>query len=133
MVWNTEALDKLLKSPYDITVAPYILSNFKNSSIQISADSPMLPIEELKKYKEPFEIEGSGMGFMACKGKVLETIEYPWFQTYAITTDVDKSKLGETLGEDIFFFAKAKHNGFKAYCDPTIKVGHEKTRVYTLD
>lgn len=130
MVWEPQAIQQLIDSPYDATVAPYILSDRITSSVRIK-DS-FLSIEEIKEYTKPTPIHSAGMGFTACKFEILKQISFPWFQTAEYKTSEEGVSKGGTMGEDIVFFMNLHNAGFVPYMDPSIKVGHEKSTVLTL-
>jgi hypothetical protein len=131
MVWEPEAIEQLLKSPYDITVAPYVLTDKKRSSVRMNDE--FLSVEEMGKQTEPFKIHSAGLGFTACNLKVLEAIKYPWFDVKEnIVVDENGLQEGFIIGEDVYFFMKAYESGFEIYCDPRIKVGHEKQNIWKI-
>lgn len=123
MVWDISAIQQLLDSPYDVTVAPYVLSDFYTSSVIYN--NRHITKEEIKNIKEPYEIESAGLGFTCINYEVLEKIKYPWFS-------IEEKENGLCLGEDVYFFNKIKQAGYKIYSDPRIKVGHEKSTVITI-
>lgn len=130
MVWEPTVIQQLLDSPYDITVAPYVLSDRKTSSVAIEQE--FISIDELNKYEKPFTISKSGLGMVAIKFDVLKQIPYPWFMvSEGVNTYEDGRQEAFTQGEDVYFFNKIKEYGFEIYCDPRIKVGHEKLMILT--
>jgi hypothetical protein len=81
--------------------------------------------EDIQGCNTPFEVCYTGFGFLLIKRGVFECITYPWFepQHYKIGNVVDFSS------EDVSFCKKAQSEGFKIFVDPTVIVGHEKTRI----
>ncbi len=131
MVWGVEDIEKLIHSPYDVIVGPYVLTDKKRTSIKLN--NKFFNVDELIKFNEPFEIEAAGLGFTACKFEVLKKLSYPWFKTTEIIYEYENgSRMGSTLGEDVYFFNQITAAGHKIYCDPTIKLGHEKSTTFTL-
>jgi hypothetical protein len=130
MVWEPEELHKLIMSPFDITVAPYILSDKK--TVSVARTKNFMTIEEIKQCSEPFLIEHAGFGFVSCNLEVLKKMGYPWFSVQEYINNSEGKKTGHLIGEDVFFFKKAQEMGFSAYCDPRIKVGHEKVTTLTI-
>jgi hypothetical protein len=130
IIWTNEALQMLLDSPYDVTVAPYVLSDRQTTSVR--KDGKFILIDEYKDYNEPFQIEAAGLGFMACKFEVLQNMSYPWFSVIEEIIEENGKLKGDTVGEDAYFFFKLADMGYKAYCDPRIKVGHEKVTTLTI-
>jgi hypothetical protein len=43
--------------------------------------------------------------------------------------DVESGNVQVVCGEDVSFCLDAKAAGFEVWCDPRIRVGHEKTRI----
>jgi hypothetical protein len=41
----------------------------------------------------------------------------------------DSGEVQDMCGEDVSFCLDAKEAGFEIWCDPKIRVGHEKTRI----
>jgi hypothetical protein len=131
MVWKPEAVEQLLNSPYDVTVAPYVLSDFETSSVRIK--DKFAHKDAIKEKTEPFPIESAGLGFTVCNYNVLQKLSYPWFLVEELTrNDENGQGRGGTMGEDVYFFNKIRDNGFTPYCDPRIKVGHEKITTLTI-
>ena len=52
---------------------------------------------------------------------------YPWFAPQMQT--FEDGKVQDMCGEDVSFCLDAKKAGIVTWCDPRIRVGHEKTRV----
>ena len=84
-------------------------------------------LETMPKRKKIFTVDYTGFGWVLIKKGVFEYLEYPWFapkmQRFASGTVQDM------CGEDVSFCLDAKEKGFEIWCDPTIRVGHEKTRI----
>jgi len=77
------------------------------------------------------EVDASGLAACLISRKVFEKVPFPWFHTTyvdpspKINPEVAKTTMGKLhLGEDTFFYRKAKKHGYKVYCDFSIKVGH---------
>ena len=54
-------------------------------------------------------------------------VYYPW----GYTTDLlgESGDVQDMCGEDVSFCLDAKDAGFEIWCDPRVRVGHEKTRI----
>jgi hypothetical protein len=81
-----------------------------------------IPIED-----KVIEVNGLGMGFTLFKLDMFRKIEYPWFKT----TAEFNPEFGKVTGtQDVYFFNKAKRDGFKFAVDCRVKVGHidQKTK-----
>jgi len=74
------------------------------------------PIDVSKIEKDVIEVDGLGGGGVCIKREVLEKIGSPQFEC---TWESDSLS-----GEDLLFCEKAKNEGFKVYCDLTLKYGH---------
>jgi GT2 family glycosyltransferase len=74
---------------------------------------------------EIFEIDACGGAFLGISLKVLNYLTEPFEPI------LDK-KWGQKYGEDVSFCIRAKDNGFKIFCDPSLNIGHIKsvTRYY---
>lgn len=71
-----------------------------------------------KMPKELFEVFSVGMGVALIDMKIFERIARPWFKF-----EVHES--GKILiGEDAWLCLKAREQGIKVWCDPTIEIGH---------
>lgn len=136
MVWKVEDIDRLIKSEYDVVAGLYTLSDGKTISA-IKKDSDIfITKKELNKIKNPFPIKSAGLGFVACTYEILSQVEYPWFFNIddMVFNENENKYLPITVGEDIAFFAKLSMLGdkYKIMADPLIKVGHEKSTIYTV-
>ena len=66
------------------------------------------------------EVDGTGATGVLIKRHVVEAIEPPWFK---MLFDGEKME----LGEDYYFFRKAKEAGFKVYADFDLRQRHYKS------
>ena len=58
---------------------------------------------------------------------VLEDLEYPWFAPKM--QQFESGAVQDMCGEDVSFCLDAIEEGWDIWCDPRIRVGHEKTRI----
>jgi hypothetical protein len=131
MVWKPEAIQKLIDSPYDVTFAPYVLSD--NKTLSIKVDDKFVKRDNYKHKNKAFEIQAGGLGLMACKLEVLQNIPYPWFALKDYIEEFDNGiQRGAIVGEDVYFCQKLIDFGYKLHCDPTIEVGHEKQNIWKI-
>ena len=56
-----------------------------------------------------------------------DAIEYPWFAPKM--QQIESGAVQDMCGEDVSFCLDAIEGGLDIWCDPRIRVGHEKTRV----
>ena len=86
-------------------------------------------IESISKRKKPFTVDYTGFGWLLIKNGVFENegMPYPWFAPKMQV--FESGEVQDMCGEDVSFCLDAKEAGFEIWCDPKIRVGHEKTRV----
>jgi hypothetical protein len=84
-------------------------------------------VETLSKRKKPFTVDYTGFGWVLIKKGVFESLEYPWFAPKMQV--FESGAVQDMCGEDVSFCLDAKDAGFDIWCDPRIRVGHEKTRI----
>lgn len=134
IVWTPKDIENLLYTKGDIVSGLYIMADNKNFTAVVDWDTEyyqknrtfqFLTREDLKsdKFKNPFEVTYVGMGFMAVRKGVYESVEYPWFSPE--TFDLGNG-MYDFCSEDVAFCLKAKRKGFKIVVNPKIIVGHEK-------
>ena len=83
--------------------------------------------DSIAKRKKPFTVDYTGFGWVLIKKGVFENLEYPWFAPKMQV--FESGSVQDMCGEDVSFCLDAKEAGFDIWCDPRIRVGHEKTRV----
>jgi hypothetical protein len=132
IVWKAEQLTELLNTPGDIVSGLYLMANQQQYTAVKEWDTDyfvkngtfeFLTPNDLKKETKPFDVSYVGMGFMAVRAGVYETIDYPWFepQTFDLGNGVT-----DFCSEDVAFCLKAIKAGYKITINPNIVVGHEK-------
>ena len=84
-------------------------------------------VESISKRKKPFTVDYTGFGWVMIKHGVFENMEYPWFAPKMQI--FESGEVQDMCGEDVSFCLDAKDMGFEIWCDPRIRVGHEKTRI----
>ena len=84
-------------------------------------------VESITKKRKPFTVDYTGFGWTLIKKGVFERLEYPWFAPKMQV--FDSGNVQDMCGEDVSFCLDAKKEGMVTWCDPRIRVGHEKTRV----
>ena len=86
-------------------------------------------VEGISKRKKPFTVDYTGFGWVLIKNGVFEheKMPYPWFAPKMQV--FESGSVQDMCGEDVSFCLDAIDAGFKIWCDPRIRVGHEKTRV----
>lgn len=81
--------------------------------------------ETLSTKTELFPVNYTGFGFMLVKKGVFEAMEYPWFKPEFVTI----GNAYDFTMEDVSFCRQANRLGYPILIDPTVVVGHEKTKV----
>jgi len=84
-------------------------------------------IESMSKRRKPFTVDYTGFGWVLIKNGVFENLEYPWFAPKMQV--FESGNVQDMCGEDVSFCLDAKEKGYEIWCDPRIRVGHEKIRV----
>ena len=86
-------------------------------------------IESISKRKKPFTVDYTGFGWLLIKNGVFEHegMPYPWFAPKMQI--FESGEVQDMCGEDVSFCLDAKEAGFEIWCDPRIRVGHEKMRI----
>ena len=86
-------------------------------------------VEGISKRKKPFTVDYTGFGWVLIKKGVFEhpDLKYPWFAPKMQV--FESGAVQDMCGEDVSFCLDAMDAGFDIWCDPRIRVGHEKTRV----
>ena len=80
-----------------------------------------------RRRKGLFTVDYTGFGWVLIKKGVFENLEYPWFAPKMQV--FESGDVQDMCGEDVSFCLDAKEAGYEIWCDPKIRVGHEKTRV----
>lgn len=127
MVWEVEAIDKLIHAEQPVIMAPYVLSDKSRVSVRLG-DKEWANVETIKNYNQTTKCLGGGLGFTACDFEVLTKLQFPWF---AIPEHIN-GEVSEPYGEDVYFFDNVRKAGYDIYFDPSIKVGHEKSEIWTI-
>jgi hypothetical protein len=83
--------------------------------------------ETMERRKKPFTVDYTGFGWVLIKKGVFENLEYPWFAPKMQV--FESGSVQDMCGEDVSFCLDAIEKDYKIWCDPRIRVGHEKTRV----
>lgn len=84
-------------------------------------------VSTLSVRRKPFLVDYVGFGWVLIRKGVFENLEYPWFAPKLQT--FESGTIQDMCGEDVSFCLDAKAKGFEIWCDPRIRVGHEKMRV----
>jgi GT2 family glycosyltransferase len=78
-----------------------------------------------------FKADYNGMGFMLVRKGVYEKLEYPWFgPRYFEFQNENNQDIYDFCSEDVAFCLNAKQKGFDLWIDPSIRIGHEKIKIW---
>ena len=139
IVFKTEQLLQLVLMDKDIAAGWYMTEdgqttsvahwldedNFRNNGGVMNHETG----ETMSKRKKPFTVDYTGFGWVLIKKGVWEheDMKYPWFAPKMQV--FESGDVQDMCGEDVSFCLDALEAGFEIWCDPRIRVGHEKTRI----
>ena len=137
IVFDTEKFYKLLAMDKDIAAGWYCTEDGRTSSVAHWLEEDDFrknggvmnheTLESLSKRKKPFTVDYTGFGWVLIKNGVFEKLPYPWFAPKMQV--FESGEVQDMCGEDVSFCLDAMEAGYEIWCDPTIRVGHEKMRV----
>ena len=92
-------------------------------------------VDGIQKRKKPFTVDYTGFGWVMIQKGVFEDFKedgtkkmpYPWFAPKMQI--FESGAVQDMCGEDVSFCLDAIEAGYEIWCDPRIRVGHEKSRV----
>ena len=86
-------------------------------------------VDGISKRNKPFTVDYTGFGWVMIEKGVFEHegLKYPWFAPKMQV--FESGAVQDMCGEDVSFCLDAIDAGFEIWCDPRIRVGHEKQRV----
>jgi hypothetical protein len=131
IIFTPEDVFKLLDSPHDVTAGVYMMEDMKHFAVVDSWDEDYFKEHGTFKFMEPAEPSGykkvaySGMGFMAIRKGVVESLKYPWFWS-------DLQRVGDFVdmaSEDVSFCRSVTAAGHDIWVDTGLRVGHQKKLV----
>ena len=140
IIFKTEDLIELLKMNKDIAAGWYVQSNggplSNQSTVVEKMDDQELyqkgsnryeTVEDMARRTEPFKVDYCGFGWILIKKGVYEKIPYPWFVPRVIQLQKpDGTILEDVCSEDISMCQDFKKYGFEIWCNPKVRVGHQK-------
>jgi hypothetical protein len=136
IVFNPSQIIKLISHNKDIVCGLYkmdggkqfaVVENWNEEVFSKNGTFKFLEDSDISGKTDLMEVEYSGMGFMLVKKGVFETINYPWFEPIFYEFG---SEIRDFCSEDVGFCKKSLKAGYKIHIDPTVIVGHEKTKIY---
>ena len=139
IVFDTEKFYRLVHMKKDIASGWYCTEDGKTTSVahwmeeddfrQNGGVMNHETIETMSKRRKPFTVDYAGFGWLLIKHGVFENegLKYPWFAPKMQV--FESGEVQDMCGEDVSFCLDAIAAGFEIWCDPKIRVGHEKTRI----
>ena len=137
IVFDTEKFYRLVAMDKDIAAGWYMTEDGHTTSVahwleedDFKSNGGVMNHETgetMSKRRKPFTVEYTGFGCVLLKNGVFERLEYPWFAPKMQV--FDSGEVQDMCGEDVSFCLDAIKEGFEIWCDPKIRVGHEKTRI----
>ena len=139
IVFNLEAFYKLIWMDKDIAAGWYVTEDGRTTSVahwleedEFEQNGGVMNHEMLdgiQKRRKPFTCDYTGFGWVMIKKGVFEhpDMKYPWFAPQMQV--FESGAVQDMCGEDVSFCLEAIKAGFELWCDPTIRVGHEKMRI----
>jgi len=128
-IWEPSDLAKLISNlDHKIVTGFYVQHDNKTYAQAVSfkedsADHSRLywiEREKLNLNSGRIQLGATGMGFMAVKAGVFESLECPWF------SPIHNPHENTFLSEDVGFCYKVQQLGYNIWGDPTIQIKHEK-------
>lgn len=118
-----DTIDRLLALDTDIAtgITPIVNKDGITSNVftHMGSKGEVLPMDEVVKKKEPFEITAVGMACALIKREVFEKLEKPYFTSLWFQN-------GEFCEGDVHFCGKVIDAGFRIVADPTLVCNHVK-------
>jgi len=137
IVFNTEGFFRLVAMDRDIAAGWYATEDGSTTSVahwleeeDFAKNGGVMnheTVETMSRRKKPFTVDYTGFGWVLIKNGVFENLEYPWFAPQMQV--FESGNVQDMCGEDVSFCLDAKKKGFEVWCDPKIRVGHEKIRI----
>ena len=139
IVFDTEKFYRLVWMDKEIAAGWYCTEDGKTTSIahwleedDFRTNGGVMnheTLETMSKRRQPFTCDYTGFGWLLIKEGVFEheKMPYPWFAPKMQV--FESGEVQDMCGEDVSFCLDAIEAGYEIWCDPKIRVGHEKTRI----
>lgn len=128
MVWEPEAIDRLLEVNAPIVSAAYYghASGETFPVMSVKRNGKLARPEDFPDSDEPVEVFGVGMGFCLIRRQVIEDLT-PIKKLWPFA-EIEYGR-DEALGEDVTFCMRAAKKGHASFILPRVRVGHTKAVV----
>ena len=137
IVFDTEKFYRLVQHDKDIVGGWYCTEDGKTTSVahwleedDFRTNGGVMnheTLETMSKRQKPFTVDYTGFGWLLIKHGIFENLEYPWFAPKMQV--FESGEVQDMCGEDVSFCLDCIEAGYEIWCDPLIRVGHEKTRI----
>ena len=139
IVFNSEKFWQLILMDQDIAAGWYCTEDGRTTSVahwleedDFRSNGGVMnheTLESISKRTKPFTVDYTGFGWLLIKYGVFEHegLPYPWFAPKMQV--FESGEVQDMCGEDVSFCLDAQKANFEIWCDPRIRVGHEKTRI----
>lgn len=123
MGWRPEDIAMMIEMDEDVVSGVYVCGT--DGKLSVLMDNPEKP-GDIQFHtpnsipNEVFKIHYAAMGFLMVRKGVLETLPYPWFD-FRMHPDS-----GVFMSEDLAFTMSIREAGFDIWCNPDVKITHEK-------
>lgn len=121
MVFKVEDIMHLLEDDGDVVSGIYPMGpELPDVAVAGLLPDQRLVISNLHRHPQDLiEVDFCGLGIVAVRRGVFESLPYPWFHTLYNGS--------EYIGDDFGWCADVKAKGFKIYVDRRVRAGHQKT------
>lgn len=138
IVFNTDKLYRIAALDKEIAAGWYMTEDGRTTSVahwleeeDFRTNGGVMNHETgdtMSKRKKPFTVDYTGFGWTLIKHGVFENekMKYPWFAPKMQV--FESGEVQDMCGEDVSFCLDAIEAGYEIWCDPQVRVGHEKTR-----
>ena len=136
-IWTPEDLGRLISNNDHKIVSGFYMQHdnityaqaikFKTEKTGDVTHLHWIERNQLDTNSDRIKLGASGMGFMAVKAGVFESMEFPWFEP------ISHEYENNFLSEDLAFCHKASKLGYTIWGDPKIQIKHEKTWLLSGD
>lgn len=140
IVFSTDAFWALFNMDKDIACGWYATEDGRTTSVahwleenDFKSNGGVMNhemVDTIGNRKKPFTVDYTGFGWVLIKKGVFEheEMKYPWFAPQMQV--FESGEVQDMCGEDVSFCLDARKKcGFEIWCNPRVRVGHEKTRV----
>jgi len=145
VIFAFEDIQKLLAYQKDVIAGTYFAKSIPFFPVagyydinKIENGFPKVTKEQVSS-KKLLEVDWVGCGFLLLKRKIIDKIEYPWFDMRVIDLPKPAKRGGnitikkELLSEDISFCTKIRELGYKIFLDTSVLLKHIGKSNFTIE